>query len=132
MSNQDIKRNPKEFMERFAAQTKPLDYHISSKSIARFLDDDRLGPVEVWIRVRTYHGNVVPQFWEMYADPCDPEPGGTFLERAWRIRKLTLRELGRLPIGECPERIVAGCTPDDDESKFIIACCMANSDEAER
>ena len=73
----------------------------------------------------THAGNEVPQVWELYVDPCNPEPGAGYLEREWRIRKLTLTELGRMPIGECPERNVASCTPDDDESKFILASWMA-------
>ena len=47
------------------------------------------------------------------------------LERERRIRNLTLTELGGIPIGECPERIVAGCTPDYDESKFVFASWIA-------
>ena len=120
-----MKRNPEDFMEQFAAQTKPLDHHISPKSMERFLDDDRLWTVLVWMRIPTHDGNEVPQVWEMYVDPCDPEPGAGYLVREWRIRKLTLTELGRVPPGECPERIMAGCTPDDDESKLILARWMA-------
>ena len=87
--------------------------------------------VEVWLKIQTHHGNQIPQVWEMYADPCDPEPGRDLLEREWRIRKLTLRELGRITPKECPERIIAGCAPDDDESKFIVACWLADRDEEE-
>ena len=46
------------------------------------------------------------------------------LERERRIRNLPLTELGRIPIGECPERIATGCNPDY-ESKFIVAQWMA-------
>ena len=123
-----MKRTPAEFMAEFAAQTRPLDHHISPQSIVRFQDDDRLWPVEVWMRIPTHDGNEVPQVWEMYVDPCDPEPGAIHLEREWRIRKLTLTELGRMPIGECPERIMSGCSPDDDESKYLVACWMASNE----
>ena len=116
-------------MEDFAAETGPVDFHISPKSVEGFRHDDRLWPIEVWIRVRTREGNEIPQVWEMYADPCEPEPWDEPLEREWRIRKLTLTELGRISPAECPARIISGCSPNDDESKFIVASWLAERDE---
>ena len=58
-----MKRTPIEFMEAFVAQTRPVDFRISPKSVARFQDNDRLWPVEVWIR--THDGDEVTQVWEM-------------------------------------------------------------------
>ena len=58
-------------------------------------------------------------------DPCDPEPGEECPEREWRIRKLTRMGLGRISPSEYPERIVAGCTPDD-ESEYIVATWLTN------
>ncbi len=76
--------------------------------------------------------NESPQVWEMYPDPCVPDPGKEHLEREWRIRKLTLTELGRISPAECPTRIISGCSPNDDESKFIVASWLAGSDERGR
>ena len=124
-----MKMTPAKFMEDFAVQTRPVDFYISPNSVARFQSDDRLWPVEVWIRVKIRDGNDIPQVWEMYVDPCDAEHGDEMLEREWRIRKITLTELRRISPAECPAGIISGCLPNDDESKFIVASWLAERDE---
>ena len=73
-----------------------------------------------------------PKSGRGYPDPCEPDPGREHLEREWRIRKLTLTELGRISPAECPARIISGCSLNDDESKFIAASWLAESDERGR
>ena len=42
-----MKISHEEFIERFAAQTRPVNFHIGPESVARFRKDDRIWTIEV-------------------------------------------------------------------------------------
>ena len=56
----------------------------------------------------------------MYPDPCCPHMGSQYTEREWRVRKLTLNELGRLNFAECPAGLAENIAAQDQESNFIV------------
>ena len=100
-----------EFVQRFAAETHPLQYHISPESVEHFQKDDRVWPVSIWIKAPGENGTGLLQHWQAYPDPCDPQPGDDSepLVRNWRIRRMMDCENGTGTVRECPEEIIASC-----------------------
>ena len=87
-----------------------LDHQISPQSLERFLRDDRIWPVELWMKVRDPEGHERLTLVQLHPDPCGPEPGRNALEREWTQRSRDPEHSGYIrTIRECPERIIAGC-----------------------
>ena len=86
-----------------------LDHHLSPQSLERFLQDDRVWPVEVWMKLRGPEGEERLALAQLHPDPCSPGPGKGPLEREWMLRVVNMDRRYVHTIRECPERIIAGC-----------------------
>ena len=84
-----------------------LDHQISPQSLEQFMRDDRVWPVELWMRFRNPEGHEQLALVRLHPDPCGPEPGRNILEREWMQRTVDHEHIQT--IRECPERIIAGC-----------------------
>ena len=87
-----------------------LDHQISPQSLERFLRNDRVWPVELWMKVRDPEGHERLTPVQFHPDPCGPEPGRNILEREWMQRTIDPKQCRHIQtIRECPERIIARC-----------------------
>ena len=104
-----------------AEEFKALDHQLSPQSVERFQRNDRVWPVELWMKVRDEKGNHRLEMIQLYADPCDPGPGSGPLEREWRERDGGIRHGYIRTVKECPERIIAGCLMTTEIERSIAA-----------
>ena len=107
-----MRQHIKEYVEDFINQLKPLDCHLSDESLDRFICDDRLWPIDLWVKAPQHNGPGLLTRFQIYPDPCDPEYIDDQLVREWRIRIMDCSN-GISQSGECPERIIATCDLSD-------------------
>ena len=118
-----MKMHVDEFIKQFAAETKPDAYHLSPESVARFRRDDRVWPASVWLRTPGEAGLALLQQWQIYPDPCHPQPDDDSdqLVRNWKIRRMIGCDNGTNSILECPEEIIASCDLSDLPERIMGA-----------
>ena len=108
-----MKMHLKRAVEEFVAQTRPLLHQVSERSVQRMLRDDRLWPVDLWMKAPQEGGPGTLQRWQLYPDPCDPGHPGDPMVREWAVRKMEIHEGGISAVSECPEEIMATCEIND-------------------
>ena len=86
-----------------------LECRISEKSIERFLQDDRVWPIEAWITWKDEEDGTRLGLMRFYSDPTDPAPRGNPLVRNWNDRLEPTRGPVHRTIRECPEEIISQC-----------------------
>ena len=101
-----MKTGIQEYAAETAAELQAVDHHLSPQSLARFQENDRAWPVELWIKVREpaevwlkardgeesrmevryREDSFLLEMVQIHPDPCDPGAGESPLHRKWRKR----------------------------------------------
>ena len=108
-----MKMHLDEYVRRFVEQTKPLMHGVSRKSVERMLRDDRLWPVDLWMKSPQENGPGRLQRWQIHPDPCDPGHDRDPMVREWRIARMEGADGGVSAARECPEEIMGTCDRSD-------------------
>ena len=114
-----MKRNIVEHAENAAQDLEALEYRITVESTQRFLDDDRVWPVEVWMALRDGCGKVRLRLLQLRPDPTEPAPGEHPLVRRWSDRVVTNMNRAHRTVRECPEEIISRCAIETDTEKML-------------
>ena len=114
----------REYIPNATREYNALDHRLSGPSIVRFLQDDRVWPIEVWMTRKDQDGRIRLGLLRFHPDPTDPEagtdPGGKNpLRRNWNDRLETTMGKIQATIRECPEEIIAQCVMETEIEKFL-------------
>ena len=106
-----MKRHIREVATDVAHEMGALDAEISPESLARFQQDQRVWPVELWMKVPAEGRQTRLEMVQFHPDPCQPNAGSETLERHWMQRNPGMEKRYIHTIRECPERIIQGSPP---------------------
>ena len=70
-----MQKNLMEHLEEVMGEMDPEDHHLSVESVSRFLDNDRVWSVEVWLALRDGGGTVRLRLLQLRPDATRPEQG---------------------------------------------------------
>ena len=112
-------KNLVEYLEEIMGEMDPEEYRVSPDSVSRFLDNDRVWPVEVWMALRDGTGKVRLQVMQLRPDATRPGPGRHPLERHWVSMTLTTLTEANRTIRERPEEVITRCVVETDGEKLL-------------